>query len=295
MQSTDWGELVRARKALGVKRSSIRLGAYTLLTNVQDQELLDFLDGAAVAAEEAYFARYGRLPSGDPGRTAVLFADEADYRQYSESARMTSGSHVGHARTGLLAFYAEGRSRESLARTLVHEIGHLLNDRALAWRLPTWLEEGIATDLGSVWVESSRLVTEPGREARRTLELQEVETHLLRLRDILAVDQLPPITTLMQLSYEGFHRPELESYAYAHSVALVRYLLDGQGGRHAERFLEWLKDIAGGYGADPDELFKLLDAEPEALDRDFRAWLKREAEAARERLNERATRWARRR
>jgi|GEM_PF-952996 len=288
VQSSDWGDLVRARKILGIKKPTRKLGDYELLTDVEDEGLLDFLDTAAVAAEEAYFARFGRLPSGDPGRTVVLFGSRDRYRDYAGNAQLVSDSHVGHARTGILALYAEGRSREELGRTLVHEIGHLLNDRALARQLPSWLEEGLATDLGSVWVEDPSMVIGVQPAVRRSLWLQGPESHLLYLAAPLEAGELPSISTLVRLDYETFHKEErIEEYAYAHSVALVRYLLDGESGRHAEGFREFLKRIAGGRGADPELLLKLLDVEMEELDRGFQGSLRREIQVAEQRLDER--------
>lgn len=291
VRSTDWGDLVEARKVLGIKEPTAKLGAYDLLTDVEDPQLIEFLDTAATAAEEAYFARFGRLPSGDPGRTAVLFATREKYLEYSSSTNMVTNTHMGHARTGLLAFFAEGISRERLGRTFIHEIGHLLNDRALARNLPTWLEEGLATDLGSVWIEDSPLVT--GRSSRRFID-QGPDGRLLVLADIAKkTGGLPPVSVLMSLDYETFHKEgDIESYAYSHSVGLVRYLLDGDDGRHAKGFRAFLKDIATGYGASPKLLVKRLGVELEELDRDFRVWLAQELEAARSRRNQRLQRLA---
>ncbi len=282
VQHSDWGRYQEARKLLGIEGKPDRqVGAYTLLTDVDDPELLAFMDRAAIAAEDAYFARYGRLPSGNPGRSVVLFAQQADYRKYSESANVASDSHVGHAGGGIATFYAEGRARADLARTLVHEIGHLLNTRALAWRLPPWLEEGIATDLGSVWLEDDPVVT--GR--RVGVENWGPDSRIVLLGQILDQGQLPTVEVLMYADAEAFYKnPRVQKYAYAHSLGVVRYLLDPDPG-HAEGFREFLKKIADGRGADPELLAKLLDVDLEELDQGFRAWLRQEAAAARERLH----------
>lgn len=287
VQGSDWWRIREARKILGIDTSEIRVGAYELLTDVEDPDLFDLLGSAAVAAEESYFVRYGRLPSGDPLRSVILFAREADYRRFAESVDVPGQAdvHVGHAGAGLLAFYLEGRDRNELVATLVHEICHLLNNRALAWRLPPWLEEGLATDLGSVWMESSPAVA----SARRSLEVQSPESRLMLLDDIRQTGKLPSSQTLMYADQEAFYENgKRMSYTYAHSFALVRYLLDGGDGRHADGFREFLGRIAAGRGADPKLLFKLLEIEPEELDRGFEAWLGAEAATIRRRLEVRA-------
>ncbi len=277
--------LGEARKVLGIKKTKLEVGAYALYTDVGDEELLEFLDGVATATEEAYFARYGRLPSGDPFRSAVLFATEADYRRYaSKGSPLLSDTFVGHAGQGVLAFYAEGRSRVDMARTLAHEITHLLNDRALAWDLPPWLEEGLASDLGSAWVESSPDVTGDPRVGDVSgLMVQGAESRLFVLEGLLEQGKMPPLTLLLSLDREGFYKAGTQQYAYAHSLGFIRYLLDGENGALADGFRTFLKRIAGGMQAD---LLKLVDRDVEQLEEGFRAWLCTETAAQRRRLEE---------
>lgn len=289
VRGSDGVKLRKARKILGVRRSDVKVGDYSLVTDVDDEELLAFLDSAAVAAEEAYFARYGRLPSGDPLRSAVLFAAEADYRRFTEAtSSLPADGFVGHAGSGVLAFYAEGRSRVALARTLVHEITHLLNDRAVARRLQPWLEEGMATDLGSVWVESSPDVeSDPIVGDENALVVQGLEPRIFFLERLLEAGKLPSVAAVVSLDRDDFYRPEVKTYSYAHSAALIRYLLEGEDGRLAGAFHTFLKRVATGLRAD---LLKLLERDVEELDRGFREWLREEARECRERLQERAER-----
>ncbi|MCP3956749.1 MAG: hypothetical protein GY719_02735 [bacterium] len=285
VRGSDAGRLKKAREILGTGRPASKLGPYELYTDVEDDELLEFLDLAAETAEEAYFARYGRLPSGNPRRSAVLFAREEDYRRYSETASGLSGIQVGHAGLGVLAFYAEDRQRQDLGRTLVHEIGHLLNRRALARGLPPWMEEGMASDLGSLWVEGSP-AEDTRRRGRWSYAISGPEMSFLRLATTMEGGELPSVGVLMSLDRKKFHLSA--SYAYAHSVAFVRYLMDSEDAGEGEPFRAFLRRIAIGHGADPRKLLKLLDMDLEELDQSFRAWLGAEAAESSERIAARA-------
>lgn len=264
VRASDSGRLEDIREHLGIDRPERRLGAYVLYTDVEDDELLALLDAAATAAESAYFARYARLPAGDPERTVVLFAREADYRRYSEDSEVCTFRHAGHAGGGILAFYAEGRRPMDLAGTLVHEIVHLLNTRALTRFLPPWLQEGIASDLGSV-----RFETADGAAAPSVFEHR-----ILRLAATLEEGELPPSAALMVMEPESFYRPETTSWAYSHAGALVRYLMTE---RHRAGFRSFLGKVAAGFGADNGRLLDEIGVGVEQLDEEFRRWVLAEA------------------
>lgn len=268
VQPNDGFVLKEARKLLGIKKETGSLGPYALYSDVEDEELLDLLDRAASLAEESYFARYGRLPSGDPRRSVMLFAREETYRQLAmETSNIPGGGtwQAGHAGRGVLGMFVEGRSFEVVAGTLVHEIAHLLNDRSLAYELPIWLEEGIAGDLGAMWVEP-----DPNRQLGRRFEIHGADSRYLSLREILRDGRGPPLANLLSLDRDNFYSSALRQHAYALSFAFVRYLLDGEDSRHADGFRAFLGRIAAGMGAN---LIEQLGVDGAELEAGFYRWL----------------------
>lgn len=286
VEKGDWERVRRARKLMGIGAPRGKVGAYELFTDVEDPALLDFLDQAATMAEEAYFARYGRLPSGNPRHSVVLFATEADYRTFSKKANCPLSNHRGHAGSGVVAMYVEGQRQEELARILVHEIAHLLNNRAVAWRLPPWLEEGMASDLGAIWMENAPTLGANSQAGERSI-VSEPEARLYFLDDLRGKGTLPSVDILWRLDTERFYADRVSHYGYSHAAALITFFLEGENGRYAVAFRDFLKKIAAGQGPDPRTLMKLLDMDPPAIDQAFQGWLQREAAARREVLAER--------
>lgn len=286
-KAASFARLHEARKLLGQRRTERSLGAYQLWTDVEDAELLGFLDELAGVAEDAYFARFARLPSGDPLRSAVLFASEADYREYSGDGILLA-SHAGHAGGGVLASYTAGRPRAEVASTLVHEITHLLNARALSWDLPPWLEEGMAGAMDAVWVEGAGVDSADGDTVVQSfLGYDGHDGRIVLLAERLRAGTLPPIHLVILADREEFYQGDA-SVHYALAGALVRFLLEGDAGRYREGFLRFLQRVANGYDANGALLLDSYGTKDTAfvaeLDGAFRRWVAGERPAAADRL-----------
>jgi hypothetical protein len=187
----------------------------------------------------------------------------------------------------VLASYTAGRPRGEVASTLVHEIAHLLNSRALAWDLPPWLEAGMASDLGAVWVEDTEVAGAGGAAVARFRGYDEHDQRLVHVGERLAAGDLPELVRIMMLDRDGFYQGDAGLH-YAVSAAFVRYLLDGDDGRHRAGFQRFLQRVANGYGANPalflDSYGTRDTAFLAALDREFRTWVAGERPAALARL-----------
>ena len=254
------------------------LGPYALYTDIDNAKLLEHLDGLASQVEPAYVERYGLQPLGHPQAAVILYAREGAYRILQARSPDLVGLHAaGHASSGLVAFFTGRRPRSEVAGTLVHELVHLINRRALGPALPPWLDEGLADDLALADIADGKLVptrlrTERQRDANR-ITYRGGAASLLNLRAQMRSGRLTPLRELMQLDWETFVRRSDSRLNYAQSALWVRFLLDGQSGRFREGFRAYLADVAKGQTVDGEALRSRLDLEWERLDAAFRAWI----------------------
>jgi hypothetical protein len=280
----DPGRLARAREMLGTVAAASasapgRLGPYPLLTDVERPDLLAFLSRAAEAAETVYEARYGRKPLGEPAEAVVLFADPRRYQAFQASeARLAGLAASGHSGHGIVALYAGAESPAPIAATLVHELTHLLNRRALGPALPPWLDEGLAGDLGgSAFSAEGDLLPEllggeavasPGR-----IDYHGSRAALSRLAEAIEAGSAPSLEVLLTLPWEEFVDPARSELCYAASALFIRYLLTAEDGSLAVPFRGFLAAVAEGRPPSADALVQHLGRPLPRLEPGFRAWV----------------------
>lgn len=283
----DPARLAAARKLLGSDAATGSLGPYTLYTDVRDPERLAWLGQVAARFEEAYLARTGRAPLGKPAEAVVLFAEEADYRSFQRAeGRLGALDARGHSGYGVVALWDGGRPRLDIAGTLVHELAHLVNRRALGPLLPSWLDEGIADDFASSELDGEGRIL-PGTlsglrvKAGRFYRVFGAQASLLALAGEIEEGRLLPLPRLAALSWEEFMGSE-GGIRYIHAAFWIRYLWDGEGGAHAPALRAFLDDVAAGGPATGDALRARLGRSWDELEAGFRAWVLQQAGAGRE-------------
>lgn len=274
----DEERLAWARARLAPPEIVGRVGPYLLYTDLGNPARLAFLDRVAAGLEAAYRARYGVSPVGDPAEVVVLFARESDYRaflaQATDLAELPASGHTGH---GVVSLFDGRRPDTEVASTLVHELAHLLNRRAIGPALPSWLEEGMADDLSQSRIDrSGRLV--PGtlggvtvREGRR-IEMYGARAALQGLIEAAKSGGLRPLSQLLSLDWGEFIRQD-GALNYAQSSFFIRYLLQGEQGALAPGFRAFLKEVAEGGPPDPEMLRQKLGRPWPVLEAGFRLWV----------------------
>lgn len=277
----DPERLAAARRLLAQPETVTRVGPYALHTDVADGALHAFLDRVANGVERAYRERYGLAPIGEPAAAVVLFGRRADFVEYQgRETRLHGLGATGVTGGGLVALELEGRPRPEVAATLVHEIVHLLNRRALGPALPGWLDEGLADDLAQSEISEDGTLR-PARLGGLTIERwngwewRGARAAAIELRRALDQGRLLPLAELLALEWEEFVAPGRSTVHYGQASFWIRHLLDGGDPRLAAGFRAYLLAVASGEPAGPEELRRRLGRGWPELDEAFAAWVRR--------------------
>lgn len=270
----DQDRLARARALLGGARGPLPLGPFTLYTDVEDLELLDWLGAVAIDSLRAYRERFGLDPGTENQEVVVLFTDESDYRDFvSAEARIAEVESRGYTTEGLSVLYTGQYSRTSLASVYLHELVHLLNRKVFRSETSPWLEEGMAEDLAFSQVTAKgeiRLGTLAG-VARQGLgegyASSEPRAHVAALAASWVAADRPDLRALVNLQWDEFIHPDQRAIHYAESAMFLRLLLDGGEADLAQRFLEYLDTVSTAELQPTVSLWETLKIPPEELDK----------------------------
>jgi hypothetical protein len=283
-RAADPEVLTAALDLLGVREPAGRLGPYPLYTDAPRSRLFA-LDRVAAAVEPAYRARYGRTPVGEPRETVVLFADEAAYRRFQAADDVLAGlPAAGHTGGGVVAVFLGGQGPAEVAATLVHELAHLLNRRALGPALPPWLDEGMADDLAGAEIGADGSLV-PGRIGGSILagpariEFRGAVAAVRQVDQAFAAGRAVPLARLTALEWEEFVRSEESQLHYAQAGLLVRYLLDGGEQRLAAAFRRFLDGVAAGGPASGEALRAELGRPWSEIEAGMAAWVRGQVRA----------------
>ncbi|MBZ0112179.1 MAG: hypothetical protein K8J08_06955 [Thermoanaerobaculia bacterium] len=270
----DAERLAAARARLRDGGRELRLGPYLFLTDGPDIRRLTRLDGVVPDLERIYTERFGVQPIGSAKAAIVLFSTKENYLAYKAlDPELQGRPSSGHVGKGIVALFLEGQKTDEVRSTVIHELVHLLNRRAIGPALPPWLDEGMAEDLsGSAVGDDGRLV--PG-SVDATVEVDATGwsasgamADLIRLRRVAVASGLPSLESLVTLDRD-FHRRGAQETHYAMAGFLVRWLLDS----YPQAFRGYLAGVAEGGVADGEGLRRRLGRNWADLGAEFEAWL----------------------
>ncbi len=150
--------------------------------------------------------------------------------------KITAGAY--YSRGACVAYHL---SRGANLAVLAHEGWHQFSDACFAYRLPAWLDEGLATSFEGFGWEDGKVNFDVRLNAGRLMALQEcrAEDKWYRLEDLLRLDAGRVVSHAAgQSQLEG---QTVASY-YAQLYALVRFLREGAYGRRRAAFEKMLTE-----------------------------------------------------
>jgi hypothetical protein len=275
----DAEKLATARSLLGSGHRKLALGPYSLYTDWADDSLLQTLGRLLGSIDGFYRQRYGLEPLGQPKAALLLFTQEAPYRQLQSTYPRLRGLHsAGFNAHGLAVSYVAARRQDQVLSTLVHEVAHLINRRALGPALPPWLDEGIADDLAMLRIDAKGALV-PGSllgervDLSREVRFTDALASIRQLDARMKASRLRSLEELLGLDWDSFVGPPSGPVNYAHSAFWMRFLLTASQGRRAKPFQIFLRAVAEGEPASAGHLGKTLEADWPALDSAFKVWL----------------------
>lgn len=302
--SPDPNRLLRARLLIDVDTTPTELGPYTLYTDVEDQYLLQRFSEIAENLPKAYKARFNVDPGPADGEVVVLYNEEKPYRAF-EAAEPTVAAALtdGFATRGLVVLYVGNQDDFILDMMLVHELTHLLNRRVFGLDIPTWLDEGLATELAISRLEPTTLEIELGtlngedlyrpeamiyargpgidpisgqpiaEPAPAYRDLKGGVASLTELGVVWDLPTRPSLSEVVTMSQLEFIAPGNRGVHYAMSAFLIRYFLEA-GRKHQERFVQYLQTAAAEGELPEPSPWSYMDMKEGKLENRFRVWLR---------------------
>lgn len=212
---------------------------YQVYTTLLEPLMLSSVGGFL---ESAYQGYQGQLPAGVSARnkfTVYLFSERAQWDDFTKAFAGEQWSVLSKIRYG--AYYLNGSTvaynigRERTFSALGHECWHQFNSRLFKFRLPSWLDEGIAMHFEVSRYEGGLFYFEPGRNLYRLGSLKKTLSQdiAMSLQDLLMTnpgEMLSREPTGAVLSF------------YGQAYALVRFLREESYGRRLAAYQRLLLD-----------------------------------------------------
>ncbi len=212
---------------------------YEILTTLLDPLMLYRIPPFV---ESAYYSYNSQLP--EPIETGTrfivyIFADRQQWEQFTKAfagpqAKLFCKIKAGaYYHNGACVIYNIGRKRTFSA--LGHEGWHQFNSRLFKYRLPSWLDEGVAMLFEISRQNNGTFLFEPAKNSDRLMALMRTLTDRERipLRQLVAMNPGEVLATNESDALLTF---------YSQSYALVRFLREADHSRYMKDYRRLLAD-----------------------------------------------------
>jgi hypothetical protein len=210
---------------------------YEIFTTLQEPVMLRRCAGFMESAYRAYNSQLPKPIETQNKLTIYLFGDRRQWENFTrdfagEQAPIFCKIKAGaYYHNGACVAYDIGPQRT--LSVLGHEGWHQFNGRHFEFRLPSWLDEGVAMLFETS--EQGTFVPEPAKNAYRlkTLKRTLVKNEMIPLRDLITSNPGQVLAS---------DRTEAVMAFYSQSYALVRFLREADSGRRLGAYYRLLAD-----------------------------------------------------
>jgi hypothetical protein len=215
---------------------------YEIRTTLKDPLMLERLPSFV---EAAYLGYQSQLPAPIPTQSTFsiyLFADREQWEDFTKAFTGEMAPMFMKIKAG--AYYLNGSCvayNIGMSRTfgvIGHEGWHQFNSRHFRYRLPSWLDEGIATLFEAYRSDNGTFKFEPDKNLNRlgALKLTAAKGTTMTVEQLIALN---PGEVIIE-------NDDAVMAFYAQSYALVRFLREDNYGRRLGRFHQMLLGGANG-------------------------------------------------
>jgi hypothetical protein len=212
---------------------------YEIFTTLLEPTLLGRISGFIESAYKAYNLQWPEPIETRNKFTIYLFADRRQWEDFTnnfagEQAEIFCRIKAGaYCHNGACVAYDIGSERTF--SVLAHEGWHQFSDRHFKFRLPSWLDEGVAMLFETQMAEDGTFSFDPAKNAYRLDALKKTmaKGKMLPLRDLISTTPGDVLATDQTEAVMGF---------YSQSYALIRFLREADGGKRLNDYYRLLTD-----------------------------------------------------
>jgi hypothetical protein len=215
---------------------------YEIYTTLLDPLMLSQVPGFVESAYRGYQRQLPKPIETSAPLTVYLFTNRQQWEAFTKDFTGPAAQIYLKIKAG--AYYLNGAcvayniGRERTFSTLGHEGWHQFNSRLFKYRLPSWLDEGIAMQFETTEYDGGFFTFTPDRNGYR----------LGSLKRTLLKDDMIPLKTLVSLNPGEVVVENDEAVAafYSQAYALIRFLREDDYGKRLAKYQNLLFDGLNG-------------------------------------------------
>ena len=212
---------------------------YEIFTTLLEPLMLSEVPGFLESAHRCYSSQLPKPIESERKFTVYLFANRGQWEGFTKGFAGAQASMYCKIKAG--AYYLNGLcvayniGRERTFSILGHEGWHQFNSRHFTYRLPSWLDEGVATLFEASRYKGGLFYFEPDRNLYRLGALKKtlMKNKMIPLRELVALNPGEVLTG---------NESDLSAAFYGQSSALVRFLREEDYGKRLGNYHRLLMD-----------------------------------------------------